>query len=85
MSMASASSALFSEITYQCQGVETIGVALGLKRCPQLLDLLNLLGRQVARVAVLLDGGDGGEVIVVVLGVEFCTVGRGSHGDEVSR
>lgn len=71
-------------ITYQRQGVEAVGITLALERGPQLLDLLYLLGRQVARVAVLLDGSDDGEIIVVVLGVELDArgVGSGSHVDE---
>lgn len=70
--------------TYQCQGVKALGVALGLEGGAQLLDLLILLRRQVARVAVGLDGSHEGEVEVVVLGVEFHAsgVGGSSHADK---
>lgn len=70
--------------TYQSQGVKAIGVTLALESGAQLLDLLILLGRRVARVAVGLNGGDEGEVEVVVLGVEVQAFGVGgsSHVDK---
>lgn len=71
------------EPTYKCEGVETLSVALLLERGAQLVNLFILLGRQVARVAVLGNGSDDGEVKVVVLWVELhvADISGGSHGD----
>ena len=58
-------------VTDQCQGVETLGIALGLEEHTQLMHL-SLLGLgQVAGVAVLLHRRRGREVIVVVLRIEL--------------
>lgn len=79
-----ASPGLKKKKTYQGQGIKTLCVALGLEGDAQLLDLLILLRRQVARVAVGLDGSHEGEVKVVVFGVELHAsgVGGSSHVDK---
>lgn len=71
---------------YQRQDVQTVGDTLVLEGLAKLLDLLHLLGRQVARVAIGLGGSNDGEVEVVVLGVELHASGflGGSHIERVS-
>jgi hypothetical protein len=55
-------------------------VARRLEHSPQLVDLCILLRRCVAGMPVLRDWGNGGVVVVVVLGVELELVGGcGSH------
>lgn len=57
--------------THESQGVQTLSISSSLEKHAQLMDLGLLLGLQVARVAGRGNGGDRGEVIVVVLGVEL--------------
>jgi hypothetical protein len=63
-----------------------MSVSCSLQNAPQLENLSILLRRGVAGVAILRCGGRGGEVIVVVLGVELqfgCT--GGSHDGQMFR
>ena len=58
-------------MTYQCQGIQPLGIALRFQHQSQLVYLGLLLGCQMPRVAGQINGRDGWEVIVVILGVEL--------------
>lgn len=73
---------LFRCKAYQCERVETLGVALRLEHQTQLRDLSLLFRRQVTSMSAQGDGGGGREVVVIVLGVELQGAGDrrgGSH------
>lgn len=63
-----------SFISYQSQGVQSLSAALGLEHHAKLVELGNLVLREVASMAVLLLRTLDREIIVVVLGAQI-------HGD----
>jgi hypothetical protein len=63
-----------SYISYQSQGVQSLGAALGFEHHAELVELGNLILREVTSMAILLLRTLDREIIVVVLGVQI-------HGD----
>jgi hypothetical protein len=61
-------------ISYQSQGVQSVGAALGLEHHAELVQLGDLILCEVAGVAILLLRALDREIIAVVLGVQI-------HGD----
>lgn len=66
-------------ISYQCQGIQALGITLGFQHQPQLVYLGLVLGSQMAWVTRDCNGGGRREVIVVVLGIELHCEVRFGH------